>query len=259
MIAMDGGIFAQPNLLLRIWFSDGVSGFVTLNPAQLLTPTPYALSAANVGAAGIRGTIGANQLSANVARLDANQTFTGAVTANIFSGNGGGLTNLSLASLALTTNSGIVAWGDNRWGQATIPVGLKNATAVSAGAAHSLALKNDGTVIAWGNNMYGQTAVPAGLNSVTAVAAGEAHSLASKHDGTVVAWGDNSLGQTSLPAGLNNVTAVTAGYGHSLALKSDGTVVAWGYNLYGQTAVPTGSNNVTAVSGRRQSQSGIEE
>jgi len=42
---------ASPNWpLMQIWFSDGVGGFVALNPAQLLTPTPYAnyaLSAAS--------------------------------------------------------------------------------------------------------------------------------------------------------------------------------------------------------------------
>src|SRR5262249_35782579 len=53
-----------------------------------------------------------------------------------------------------------------------------------------------GTVVAWGDNTYGQSSVPAGLSSVSAIAAGFQHSLALKSDGTVVAWGDNTYGQS---------------------------------------------------------------
>ena len=60
---------------------------------------------------------------------------------------------------------------------------------IAAGAYHNLALKNDGTVVAWGENCYGQATVPAGLSGVVAIAAGALHSLALKNDGTVVAWG----------------------------------------------------------------------
>jgi alpha-tubulin suppressor-like RCC1 family protein len=38
---------------------------------------------------------------------------------------------------------------------------------IAAGGAHSLALKSDGTVIAWGDNPYGQSTVPSGLSGVT--------------------------------------------------------------------------------------------
>jgi acyl dehydratase len=43
-------------------------------------------------------------------------------------------------------------------------------------------------VVAWGDNSYGQTTVPEGLTQVVAIAAGVHHSLALKVDGTVVAW-----------------------------------------------------------------------
>jgi len=43
---------------------------------------------------------------------------------------------------------------------------------------YTLALKHDGSVLAWGNNYYGQATVPAGLNGVTAIAAGSAHAVA---------------------------------------------------------------------------------
>src|SRR5207245_1564094 len=54
---------------------------------------------------------------------------------------------------------------------------------------HSLALRGDGTVAAWGDNSYGQASVPAGLTNVVAVAAASYGSVALKADGTLVAWG----------------------------------------------------------------------
>jgi Regulator of chromosome condensation (RCC1) repeat len=145
------------------------------------------------------------------------------------------------------TDGTVIGWGDNQYGQATVPASLTGITAISAGFYHSLALKTDGTVVAWGANIYGETTVPASLTNVTAIAAGYQHSLALKNDGTVVGWGDNSHGQTTIPASLTNVKAISAGHDHSLALKTDGTVVAWGYNVLGQTDVPAGLTGVTAI------------
>ena len=152
-------------------------------------------------------------------------------------------------SLALKSDGTVVAWGDNGYGQSTVPAGLSGVISVSGGFIHSLARKSDGTVVAWGDNSYGQSTVPAGLSSVVAISAGYGHSLVLKSDGTVVAWGDNSSGETTIPAGLSGVTAIAAGLYHSVALKNDGTVVAWGNNVYGQSTVPAGLSGVTAVSG----------
>ncbi len=140
----------------------------------------------------------------------------------------------------------VVAWGDNRSGQTTVPVGLTGVTALAGGDFHTVALKSDGTVVAWGSSQNGQTTVPVGLSGVTAIAAGGLHTVALKSDGTVVAWGSNQYGQTSVPAGLNSV-GIAAGHFHTVALKSDGTVVAWGRNDFGQTSVPVGLSGVTAV------------
>src|SRR5579883_1034496 len=55
---------------------------------------------------------------------------------------------------------GVIAWGLNTIGQATVPPeAQEGVTAIAAGAFHSLALKN-GQVIAWGQNSDGQTDVP---------------------------------------------------------------------------------------------------
>ena len=64
-----------------------------------------------------------------------------------------------------------------------------------------------GTVVGWGDNSYGQATVPGGLANVTAIAGGRYHSLALKSDGTVAAWGDNTGGQSTVPTGLANVIA----------------------------------------------------
>ena len=194
-----------------------------------------------------------------------------------------------IALLAWTTSAWaqggtVVAWGDNRTGQATVPDGLNNVVQIAAGEWHNLVLKADGTVLAWGynagvpsdlgkvvairaggyhnfalradgtlrvwgDNTHGQCNVPAGLNNVVGMAGGWQHSIALKSDGTVVGWGRNNEGQATVPAGLNNVVAISSGEYHNLALKSDGTVIAWGWNGTGATSVPAGLKDVVAISG----------
>jgi hypothetical protein len=139
--------------------------------------------------------------------------------------------------VALKNDGSLVAWGDNGYGQTTVPVAAQSGvTAIAAGGAHTVALKNDGTVVAWGLNNYGQvtgtkttgsspnsaTASPVTLegqvlSGVTAIASGFGHTLALKNDGTVVKWGSD-WGQTTVPEGLGGVTAIAAGLSHSVVL-----------------------------------------
>jgi hypothetical protein len=169
-------------------------------------------------------------------------------------------------SLALTTNGSVAGWGVKStdynpnpnlnfyFGQADIPSGLTNVTAIAAGAFHSMALKSDGTVQAWGYDFYHQCDVPDGLTNAVAIACGGYFSVALKNDGTVVAWGDNYYGQTNLPPDLTNVVAIAAGGLHGLALKSDGTVEGWGARGasdftqdFGQENAPTDLTNVISI------------
>ena len=132
----------------------------------------------------------------------------------------------------------VIGWGDNSFGQTTVPAGAQSGvTAIGAGRFHTVALKSDGSVVAWGDNSDGQTTVPAGaLLGVTAIAAGSSHTVALKSDGSVLAWGSNSFGLTTVPAGAQSgVTAIAAGELHIVAIKSDGSVIAWGSNAGGQT------------------------
>jgi alpha-tubulin suppressor-like RCC1 family protein/sugar lactone lactonase YvrE len=140
----------------------------------------------------------------------------------------------------------VVAWGDNSFGQSTVPSGLTNVVAISAGYDYSLALKADGTVVGWGNQ---PAPIPDGLSNITAIASGVIFSLALQSDGVVVGWGDDTYGQIDVPTGLSNVVAIATGVEHSIALKNDGTVVAWGYDSDGQIDVPAGLSNVVAVAG----------
>ncbi len=166
---------------------------------------------------------------------------------------------LALACLPLGTwhagaaaSGTAVAWGNNSYGQATVPAAAAgDVIAIAGGDGHSVALKSDGTVVAWGSNFSGQTNVPAGLSGVTGVAAGWYSTLALKADGTVTAWGQVYDGvnyvPASVPVGLAEVRAISAGVGHTAALKNDGTVAVWGWNGFGQTNVPPGLSGVAAV------------
>lgn len=161
---------------------------------------------------------------------------------------------LGLALLGLPTRGRIpdadgtvVAWGDNRFGQGTVPSGLNNVVAIASGEWHNVALKADGTLVAWGADNVGQGTIPPDVNNVVAIGVGGYHNMALKADGTVRVWGANDYGQSTLPAGLTNVVAVKGGWVHSLALKADGTVVGWGRNNEGQATVPSGLNNVVAI------------
>ena len=94
-------------------------------------------------------------------------------------------------TLALKSDGSIVAWGDNRYGQAEPPDG-NDFVAIAAGYGHGLALKNDGSVVGWGSRADVQT-VTSENSDFVAISSRNCHGLALKSDGSIVAWG----GQTS--------------------------------------------------------------
>jgi alpha-tubulin suppressor-like RCC1 family protein len=142
-----------------------------------------------------------------------------------------------------------------------IPRGTK-VTAVRAGCGFSLALTSRGGVLAWGDNFYGQLGndtttdshvpvwvqLPAGTK-VTAISAGGSFALARTAGGRVLAWGQNTnaeLGNDSttssdvplrvdLPPGVR-VTIVSAGYNFAVARAAGRPFAyfAWGANNLGQ-------------------------
>jgi hypothetical protein len=98
---------------LEIGVRKGTNEFTALSPRQAVTPTPYALMAASLSAP-----LPDNQLPAGVARLSANQSFSGSnsfsgvvVAGNAangfwgrFHGDGSGLTNLDTSAVTAATN-----------------------------------------------------------------------------------------------------------------------------------------------------------
>lgn len=142
-----------------------------------------------------------------------------------------GLADLSISAadeafgVGLNRQGEVVAWGANRYGQATPPVGLI-AVGVVAGQgernAHALAVRADGGVIGWGDDTFGQASPPPDLTGVVAVAAGETFSLALTDQGRVVSWGKPSMSPR------DRMKAIVAGARFAAGLTQDGSVVAWG-------------------------------
>ena len=69
----------------------------------------------------------------------------------------------------------VVSWGIQTFDQGDL---RERYVQVAAGRFHNVALLNNGTVVAWGDNGYGQCSVPPGLAGVTQVAAGGILNLA---------------------------------------------------------------------------------
>jgi hypothetical protein len=130
--------------------------------------------------------------------------------------------------------SGVLCWGDNRHGQASVPV-LTAPTFVAAGGDTTCAI-DSGAVRCWGDNSHGQLREPSGLLSATSVAVGEGHVCALSGSSIVRCWGDDSAGQTRVPE-LSRVRSLVAGAKHTCALTETG-VACWGDNSNHQLDVP---------------------
>lgn len=139
--------------------------------------------------------------------------------------------------IAMRSDNTLVAWGDNTYGQISIPAlpGNVQVVKVVCHGATTYLLLSDGTVTIFGRTNTGQNQIPnlpAGVGYVD-VYPGRGHQLALRTDGEVVAWGDNSYGQCNvpmLPPGTT-YTAIAAGRFHSHAVRSDGVIVSWGLSL----------------------------
>ncbi len=165
MAAIDSALFAQPHLQLRIWFNDGVNGFVALNPAQNLTPTPYAIVAENVNASSgfsvQQNTSGAPNL---IGGSPDNFVASGVVGATIA---GGGATNAPSSDInpPSATNSITADFGTVSGGAINTASGI---FATVGGGALNTANGVDATVSGGSFNIAGGDATVGGGNLNTA-------------------------------------------------------------------------------------------
>jgi alpha-tubulin suppressor-like RCC1 family protein len=171
-------------------------------------------------------------------------------------------------SFAVLASGGLMAWGDNDYGELGVgkccdsfdhPVsvkGISGVVRVASDAMHTVALLGSGTVMTWGDGAAGDgsndsnyvpVSVPK-LAKVAAVTAGDQFDLALLANGTVRAWGDNNLsGELGIPLrglgfalspvavpGLSGITAISSGAEFSLAVTATGTLFGWGDNTFGQ-------------------------
>lgn len=159
--------------------------------------------------------------------------------------------------MAVRIDGTVIGWGNDIYGQSTIPPNLTDVTSVFAGGSNSFAVKSDHTVVAWGVNSHGQSTPPPDVNKVLMVAAGgeltacyetiRGFNIILKADGTVTGYGINDHGELDIPVEQTYqwdpdfipAIKVSAGWTHALALRDDGTVIAWGDDIYGQESVPS--------------------
>jgi hypothetical protein len=171
--------------------------------------------------------------------------FPTSTNANIVAVAAGGAHGLALTGARHTLGTGkVIAWGDNLFSQARVPVLRKVVTSVVGGNNHTVVLFADGTVSAWGSNSSKQASPPATLTGITQIAAGLDHNLALTNKGTVIGWGGNSFSQSTVPRNVIDIKQVSAGTQFSMAVKKNGEVIAWGRNDYNQTKIPREFTNI---------------
>ena len=150
----------------------------------------------------------------------------------------------------------LVTAGSNEYGQATVPAGLEDAVAVTAGRDHAVAILPDGSAVAWGYWGDNRTAVPLDASDLISADAGVYHTLALRGSGEVTGWGFNGENMLQVPGeslahGGSPVVDVAAGSYHSLALKGDGTVVGWGYREHQRQYAPPALAGVVEIDAGR--------
>ena len=172
-------------------------------------------------------------------------------------------------ALALSTASGLLAWGqgtDGRLGDGGVlnrssPVSVAGAltgwTSVSCGLEHSCGVAS-GVLWSWGSNYNGclghddvlnkssPVSVVGGFTDWVEVSCGGSITIARRTDNTAWTWGHNTYGSlghddvlpksspVSVVGGFTTWSKVSAGEYSCGGILADGTLWAWGKNSYGQ-------------------------
>jgi hypothetical protein len=138
-----------------------------------------------------------------------------------------------LDSCGLTTIGSILCWGDDTYGQASVPPPPTDSSyiEVSAGYRHTCALTNQHNVVCWGADDQGQSSSPPAIQSLTTqVSAGNDFSCALTDVGAVSCWGLDNYHQLSPPPAPpgTTFTQVSAGGVFACALTTDDSALCWG-------------------------------
>jgi hypothetical protein len=208
--------------------TNGSSPFTTLSPRQRVTPAPYAISAEN-----LNGTVGSNSLSGTYGSMvtvnnPANQ-FAGG-----FTGNGGGLTNVSAAALGGLNASNFWQLGGNIAANGSQIAGTLNNQPFDLYAdgvrALRLVLRTDG------NGTYSNAPNVIGGSSVNLV-------KASAVGGTVGGGGGIDTNGISYPNQVN------ADFGTVSGGSSNNVTISGGYAFIGGGGQNTSGGNYSTVAG----------
>lgn len=224
MTAVPATVFANPNVHLRVWFSDGVNGFQQMTPDQKIAAVGYAMMANTVpdgsitaaklapGVGGGGGTIADGSITA--AKLASGAAAENLVAGNLSAVAAGGVIGSTDANNAALLAQGFVRdpasiASDGQW----IPMPSGDTV-----AAHT-AVWTGTELLIWGGV---EPAVVTGISTYAAINRGI------RYNPTTGAW-----------TPISTVGAPQARFGHS-AVWTGTKMVIWG----GQT---TGSNGTTAM------------
>lgn len=257
MEAIPATLFSISNLQLRIWFNDGASGFAALDPAQSLTPTPYAVTALSIlGIQTQQNTSGAPNVIGGASDNYVSNNVIGATIG------GGGANNYDghVLSNSVTADFGTIGGGaaNTASGQfGTVGGGYTNITsgnyATIGGGSYNTANETFATVGGGNGNTN---------NGYAATVGGGSDNAASSNFSTIGGGDDNivSANEATVGGGSGNLAgggdATVSGGGGNIATNSFATVGGGTGNIasgYGATASGglgnTVSNSYATVSG----------
>ena len=129
-------------------------------------------------------------------------------------------------------NGSIKCWGDNRYGQASPPLGRYKKLSVRSNQGCGVRL--DGSLSCWGHEAF--TSFPIPVGSFSDVSVSQLHACAiRKGDGGLVCWG-NGLNGTTTPPSTGKFLSVVSGDSHSCAADINGKATCWGGDRWGQSS-----------------------
>jgi alpha-tubulin suppressor-like RCC1 family protein/serine/threonine protein kinase len=105
------------------------------------------------------------------------------------------------SSAALKSDGSVVVWGELAV-RAQNVAHLRDVVAISLGGEHGVVLRANGQLEFFGNDDYGQCTLPRNLPRIIAVACGTLHTVVVAESGQMYAWGRDSYQQTHVPDGV---------------------------------------------------------